>query len=73
MFIWQTRGIGEPLQAVWDLAIIFLCALPGMTWVDYELMKDEEDRELDKRMKKKEEKEDKIREVIGVVRQVLEN
>ena len=39
--VWQMRGAGE-LQAVWDLAIIFLCALPGMTCVDYQLMEDEE-------------------------------
>jgi hypothetical protein len=67
MFVWQTRGIGEPLQAVWDLAIVFLCATPGMTWVDYQLMRDEE---IDKRAKKK---EDRIKEVTRVGEQVLEN
>lgn len=36
VFVWQVRGI-EPLQAVFDLAIVFLAALPGMTYVDYKL------------------------------------
>ena len=41
VMVWQVRGASE-LQAVWDLAIVFLCALPGMIYVDYQLMEDEE-------------------------------
>lgn len=39
VFVWQLRGISTPLQAVWDLAIVFLAALPGMIWVDNKLKK----------------------------------
>lgn len=38
VLVWQVRGLGsDTLQPVWDLALVFLAALPGMTWVDYKL------------------------------------
>lgn len=39
VFVWQLRGIQEPIQAVWDLAIVFLAALPAMVVVDQKLKK----------------------------------
>ena len=50
-FVWTSRlSLGyEPipilLQIPYDLAIIFLVALPGMTWVRVELRKDERTKE----------------------------
>jgi hypothetical protein len=70
IFVWQVRGLGvDTLQPVWDLAIVFLAALPGMIWTDLVMA---DDRERGKRQLARLEKQVREQdEMIAAVERII--
>jgi len=69
ILIWQLRGLGnDSIQPVYDLALVFLSALPGMAWVDFELRTDNGQKvRIRELLKEQKETKEMLREVLFIL------